>query len=273
MAAVGVLAACLFIIGNFWLVYRNVDENIKILQTENETVLFLNEDLTDDEITAIGAHLGSMENVDQYVYVSKDQAFEQYKADYADEADLYSDLEAQGVNPLLAYYTLSMKDISIYEETLYQLEQLDGIFRIRARADIIEGIEQTANAIYFVCYWIMGLMLIASLFIIVNTIKIARFMNRRQINIMKFVGATDWFVRWPFIYEGMFIGILAAALAFGVEWYAYTYVVEELAPVLSSLTILTFESVYMSLAAAFLACGIAVGVIGSGISIRKYLDT
>ncbi|HWP80150.1 MAG TPA: permease-like cell division protein FtsX [Candidatus Acidoferrum sp.] len=272
MAAVGVLAACLFIMGNFWLVYQNVDVNLKLLQDENETVLFLNENLTDDEITGIGKRITAIVNVDKCEFVTKEQAFEDYKEAYSDERDLYADIEEQGVNPLRDYYVVTMKDLELYDETIYQLQQIDGVYRVRMRKDIIDGMQQVAKAIYFVCYWIMGLLFAASLFIIVNTIKIARFVNRRQINIMKFVGATDWFVRWPFIFEGAIIGLTAAAIGFAVEWYAYTYVMEKLATAIKAITIITFQQAFLPLLAAFIVCGLVVGVLGSGISIRKYLD-
>ena len=274
LAAVGVLAACLFIMGNFWLIYQNVDVNLKMLQDENETVMFLDNDLTDEEITQIGLRIIDIENVDadKCKFVTKEQAFEEYKAAYSDEQDLYSDIEMEGVNPLRNYYTVSMKNLELYDETVYQLEQIEGVYRMRVRKDIVDGIQQVAKAIYFVCYWIMGLLFVASLFIIVNTIKIARFINRRQINIMKFVGATDWFVRWPFIFEGAIIGILAALIGFSVEWYAYTYVMEQLAAAIKAITIITFAEAFYPLLLAFMGCGLAVGVLGSVISIRKYLD-
>jgi cell division transport system permease protein len=272
MAAVGVLAACLFIMGNFWLVYQNVDVNLKMLQDENETVLFLNDDLTDEQITEIGKRIAAIENVDKCEFVTKEQAFEDYKEAYSDEQDLYADIEEKGINPLRDYYVITMKDLALYDETIYQFQQLDGVYRVRMRKDIIDGMQQVAKAIYFVCYWIMGLLFAASLFIIVNTIKIARFVNRRQINIMKFVGATDWFVRWPFIFEGALIGFSAAALGFAVEWYAYTYVMEKLAAAIKAITIITFQQAFTPLLFAFIGCGLVVGILGSAISIRKYLD-
>ncbi len=241
LAAVGVLAACLFIVGNFWLIYLNVDLNLQRLEEENQTVLFLEDAVEEEQFAQIEQRILAINNVAACEFVSKEQAFSDYKAAYAEEYDLYSELDENGINPLRNSYTVTMKDIALYEETVYQLSQIEGVARIRKQnQDTLDGMMTVARSIYFVCYWIMGLLLIASLFIIMNTIKIARFTNRRQINIMKFVGATDWFIRWPFIFEGAIIGILAAIISHLFVWYTYANVMVKLGSTIKVLEILPF---------------------------------
>ncbi len=271
LAAVGVLAACLFIMGNFWLIYQNVELNIDKMENENETVLFVDDEM-EGAVDSVKAALEIIANIDTITFKSKEEAFIEYKESYSDEQDLLSELEANNINPLPNSYTVSMKNIELYDETLYQLEQIEGVSSIRARSDTVEGIMSVANTVYFISYWIMGLLFFASMFIIMNTIKIARFVNRKTINIMKLVGATDWSVRWPFIYEGAIIGLLAAVISFGFEWYAYDYVTENFIETINIVNILPFADVASTLFITFMGAGLSIGVIGSALSIRKYLD-
>lgn len=189
LAAVGVLAACLFIVGNFWLIYLNVDLNLQRLEEENQTVLFLDDSVGEEQFAQIEQSILAIGNVSACEFISKEQAFADYKEAYAEEYDLYSELDENGINPLRNSFSVTMENIELYEETVYQLSQIEGVARIRKQnQDTLDGMMTVAKSIYFVCYWIMGLLLIASLFIIMNTIKIARFTNRRQISIMKYVG-------------------------------------------------------------------------------------
>jgi len=272
-AAVGVLAACLFIMGNFWLIYLNVDLNLQRMEEENLTMLFLDDAVDSDRFADIRSQIERIDNVAACEFISKEQAFEEYKATYAEEYDLYQDLEEQGINPLPNSFSVTMKDITLYEETVYQLSRIEGVARIRKQnQDTIDGMLAVAESVYFICYWIMGLLFVASLFIIMNTIKIARFTNRRQINIMKFVGATDWFIRWPFIFEGAIIGLLAAGISHLFTWYTYTNVMVKLGETIRIFEILPFAGVSMQMLSVEAACGLLIGVLGSAISIRRYFD-
>ncbi|MBQ2698297.1 MAG: permease-like cell division protein FtsX, partial [Clostridia bacterium] len=235
--------------------------------------LFLDDEVPSDRFAEIRSRIEQIENVAACEFISKEQAFEDYKATYAEEYDLYEDLEAQGINPLPNSFSVTMKDITIYEETIYQLSRIEGVARIRKQnQDTIDGMLSVAKSIYFICYWIMGLLFVASLFIIMNTIKIARFTNRRQINIMKFVGATDWFIRWPFIFEGAIIGLLAAVISHLFVWYTYTNVMIKLGETIRIFEILPFAEVSSQMLLVASVCGLLIGVLGSSISIRRYFD-
>ena len=273
LAAVGVLAACLFIVGNFWLIYLNVDLNLQRLEKENQTVLFLDDAVGEDQFAQIEQSILAIGNVSACEFISKEQAFADYKEAYAEEYDLYSELDENGINPLRNSFSVTMENIELYEETVYQLSQIEGVARIRKQnQDTLDGMMTVAKSIYFVCYWIMGLLLIASLFIIMNTIKIARFTNRRQISIMKYVGATDWFIRWPFIFEGAIIGLLAAVISHLFVWYTYSNVMVKLGESIKVLEILPFAQVSGQMLLVTCSCGLVVGVLGSAISIRRYFD-
>ncbi len=273
LAAIGVLAACLFIVGNFWMIYLNVDINLRRLEEENQTVLFLDDSVEEEVFPEIEKQIVAIENVDTCVFVSKEEAFADYREAYAEEYEIYSELTESGINPLRNSFAVTMKDITLYQETVYQLSKIEGVARIRKQNQTtLDGIMTVAKTIYFVCYWIMGLLLVASLYIIMNTIKIARFTNQRQINIMKFVGATDWFIRWPFIVEGCIIGLLAALLAYLFVWYTYVNVMVKLGGTIAVLELQPFEQVSRQMLLMMCSCGLLVGVVGSAFSIRRYFD-
>lgn len=274
MAAVGVLAACLFVIGTFWLIYNNVDANLRNLAEYNRTVLFIDEDSTQEQIDELEQMILAIGNVESCAFVSKDEALLDFTEGYSD--GLFEDVLAEGVNPLRDSFEITMKDTALYAETMYQLRRFESegiVARIRdQKQETIDGINSMADTVYMVCYWIMGLLFVAALFIIMNTIKLARFNYRRQINIMKYVGATDWFIRWPFIFEGGIIGLLAAGLGYFFVWYGYTRVFEGLSSTVSFLQILPFQEVAGQMMAVSLAGGLLIGVLGSAISIRRFFD-
>ena len=274
MAAVGVLAACLFVIGNFWLIYANVDENLQTLEEYNQTVLFIDEDSNQEQIDELEAKILAIGNIESCIFISKEEALADFTKDYTD--GLFDDVLTNNANPLRDSFAVTMKDTALYAETLYQLRRFESegiVARIRdQKQETIDGINSLASTVYMVCYWIMGLLFLAALFIIMNTIKLARFNYRRQINIMKYVGATDWFIRWPFIFEGAIIGLLAAGLGYFFVWYGYTRVFEGLSSTVNFLQILPFQSVAGQMLLVSLVGGLLVGILGSAISIRRFFD-
>ncbi|MDP4152937.1 MAG: permease-like cell division protein FtsX [Bacillota bacterium] len=269
LASVCVLAACLLITSNFFLITLNLQRNIKAIEDKNEVSLFVEDKATDADVQNIKSQLSSIDNIKNIEYKSKQQALEEYKSKFTDQKVLFNDLEND--NPLPAYFKVTMNDITKFNDTLSKLRQVTHISSIRSQEDIVDAIIKTGSVIKNVSMWIMIIMLIASLFIIVNTIRLAFFHYRRQINIMKYIGATNWFIRWPFIVEGTIIGIISGLISFGLQWYAYIYAFQSIASSLSFVVVIPFTSVAPTLALAFLCVGIVIGVVGSAISIGRYL--
>ncbi len=271
VASVGVLATCLFIMGSFWLMTQNVSVNLKMVEDQNEIVVFLSDELDESGVTRVGTRLSALDNVAQTKLTTKDEAMKDFKEKYVNQASLIESLGQE--NPLRNSYSIKLKDLSFYDETLYQIEGISGIESIRSRSDITDKLVAIGSVLSFLGALVMGLLLVTSLFIIVNTIKLARFVHRKEINIMKYVGATNWFIRWPFIIEGGVLGLIAGVLAFGAQWYIYVYVIETLFSTNNLLiSIIPFEELSRGVLTAFLAGGSAIGVIGSAITIRKYLE-
>ena len=269
VASITVLMSCLVVMGSFALLILNIDVNLEKLGLLNEIVVFIDETKTDEEVAAIGEQIRALDNVAEVTFISNEQALEEEKAKYAEYSGLYELVE--GDNPLRDSFVVKYEDNSKVSTLDYQIGQIDGIAKKNNRLDLATSIENVKSGISIVLIWFMAILFVVSIFVIINTIKLAVHSRRAEITIMRYVGATDWFVILPFIFEGIFIGLLSSALAFLIQWYMYSYVVKMMAGTFDFLTILGFNEIGYYVALIFLAIGVVTGIIGSTISTRKYL--
>ncbi len=268
-AAIGITVACLLIMGTFSLVAYNVNENLKDLQRENAVLAFVDENLSDEEAKALQTELEKLPNVADCTFVSREEAMDSYLEEY-NEDDLYSDLDPQ---ILRHRYVLHLKNLDDMSLTTDALKTVDGIVKIRADQDISTGFLTVRNIAGVISITLIAILLIVSVFITSNTIKLTTFDRREEIAIMKMVGATDGFIRWPFVYEGLLLGLTSAAFAFGLQWLLYRAIAEGIAnsDTLQLLRVVPFEQIYVPVAIAFGVVGILVGVGGSLTAIRRFL--
>jgi cell division transport system permease protein len=268
-AAIGITVACLVIMGTFSLVAYNANENLKDLQRENAVLAFVDENLSDEEARGLQSQLEKLPNVTSCTFVSREEARDSYIEQY-DEDDLYSDLDPQIFRHR---YVLKLGNLEQMSKTVQAVQGVEGIVKIRADEDISNGFLTVRNIAGVISITLIAILLIVSVFIISNTIKLTTFDRKDDIAIMKMVGATDGFVRWPFVYEGLLLGILSAAFAFGFQWLLYRAIAEgvEKSDTLQLLRIVPFEQIYVPVAIAFGAVGVFVGVGGSLTAIRKFL--
>ena len=268
-AAIGITVACLVIMGTFSLVAYNANENLKDLQRENAVLAFVDENLSDEEARGLQSQLEKLPNVTSCTFVSREEARDSYVEQY-DEDDLYSDLDPQIFRHR---YVLKLGNLEQMSKTVQAVQGVEGIVKIRADEDISNGFLTVRNIAGVISITLIAILLIVSVFIISNTIKLTTFDRKDDIAIMKMVGATDGFVRWPFVYEGLLLGILSAAFAFGFQWLLYRAIAEgvEKSDTLQLLRIVPFEQIYVPVAIAFGAVGVFVGVGGSLTAIRKFL--
>ena len=268
-AAIGITVACLLIMGTFSLVAYNANENLKDLQRENAVLAFVDENLTDEEAMALQSQLEKLPNVSDCTFVSREEARDSYVEQY-DEDDLYSDLDPEIFRHR---YVLHLKDLDDMAQTSQALQNVEGIVKIRADEDISNGFLTMRNIAGVISITLIAILLIVSVFIISNTIKLTTFDRRDDIAIMKMVGATNGFIRWPFVYEGLLLGLLSAAFAFGLQWLLYRAIMEgiENSDTLQLLRIVPFDKIWKPVAVAFGGVGIVVGVGGSLTAIRRFL--
>lgn len=268
-AAIGITVACLLIMGTFSLVAYNADYNLKNLQKENAILAFIDETLSDEDARALQSKVEAVPNVADAAFVSREQARDSYVAQY-DENDLYANLDP---SIFRHRFVIHLQDDALLSETVGALRQVDGIAKVRADEAISAGFITARNVASVISVTLIVILLIVSVFIISNTIKLTTFDRRDEIAIMKMVGATDGFIRWPFVYEGLLIGLMGAVIAFGLQWLLYEAISKGIAgsDTLQLLRVVSFRRIWGPVAGVFGLVGILVGVGGSLTAIRKFL--
>ena len=268
-AAIGVTVACLLIMGTFTLVAYNVNENLSELQRENAVVAFVDDTLNDVHAKELQEELMKVENVSSCTFVSREEARDNYVDNY-DEDDLYTDLSA---DVFRHRYVIHLEDPSRMAETKAAVENVEGIAKARGDEAISNGFITLRNVASLVSLALVAVLLLVSLFIMSNTIKLTTFDRREEIAIMKMVGATNGFIRWPFVFEGLLLGLLGAVAAFLLQWLLYAAMCRGISAsdTLQLLRIVPFARIWKVVAIVFGATGLLVGVGGSTMAIRRFL--
>ena len=274
-ASILVLMALLIVMGSFSLLVYNIDINLENIGVLNEIVVFCDENCTDEEIADIGRQIRLLDNVneDMVKHNTKQQILDEERAKYAgtEVENVFKEMVDRGVNPYRDEFIVTYNDNSEVTTLEYQLGQIQGIDKINSRADLAEKVEGIKNSVTFIFIFFLVVLFVVSLFVIINTIKLAVYARKQEIAIMRYVGATKWFITLPFVFEGMLIGLIASGVAYLVEWYMYTYIGKMLMQNSSVLTIVPFSQVDGLVILGFLAVGLFSGIVGSAISLRKYL--
>ncbi len=268
-AAIGVTVACLLIMGTFTLVAYNVNENLSELQRENAVVAFVDDTLNDAHAKELQEELMKVENVASCTFVSREEARDNYVDNY-DEDDLYTDLSA---DVFRHRYVIHLEDPSLMAETKAAVENVEGIAKARGDEAVSNGFITLRNVASLVSLALVAVLLLVSLFIMSNTIKLTTFDRREEIAIMKMVGATNGFIRWPFVFEGLLLGLLGAVAAFLLQWLLYAAMCRGISAsdTLQLLRIVPFARIWKVVAIVFGATGLLVGVGGSTMAIRRFL--
>jgi len=271
IASVFTVVASLLVFGIFMVLALNLSYMVNQVESDYEITLTVADELTPEQTQKLGETLRSVENVSEAIFVTKDERLENLKAQFGENAALLDDYKNER-NPLSNWYKIRCVDLSLSEATVAEIKNIEGVAKVISNQDTIQKLTKASGYISRMSAWVMLSLAIISVFIISNTIKLTVFSRRREINIMKFVGATDWFIRWPFVIEGIIIGLLGsllsgAALCFGYEGLTNLFTSLNIAFVqfmpLSDIVVLLFGS--------FIIMGMGMGAVGSLISVRKYL--
>lgn len=270
IASIAVLFSCLLLIGASVLFSVNAGSALNMVESQNVAMVFLKDDLSEEQIAQIGTKIKDTANISSCEFISKEEAFKRQLATMGEEeAAFFEGMEDMNVLP--DAYQISVKDLSEYNTTISAVKAIDGVEEINGQSGLAETLSSVRRAVTIVGTALIAMMFLISLFIISNTIKITMYSRRLQISIMKAVGATDWFVRVPFVIEGMILGILSGLLTLGVLYYIYKALLVYLNGTISGFQFVPFGSVAWYLLAAFILIGVIAGVFGSLISIGKYL--
>ena len=269
-ATIGVTVACLLIMGTFTLVAVNADANLKDLEAENQILAYVEETYTESQTKALKAALEAIPNVASAEHISREQAMEDFVAKYPDE-ELFKGLDPE---ILRDRYVIKVADLELQRETVQALRNTTGVADVSAYEAVADGFITIRNVATTVCVALIVVLFVVSVFITSNTIRLTTFDRREEIAIMRMVGATNSFIRWPFVYEGFLLGLLSAGIAFGLQWGLYAAVAQGVNnnDTLQLLRVMSFEELWKPVAATFLGSGIVIGVFGSLSAIRKFLQ-
>mgnify|MGYP002625168140 CR=1 FL=1 len=268
-AAIGVTVACLLIMGTFSLVAYNANVNLADLQKENAMVAFVDDSLTESQAKALQSKLEKVDNVADCTFMSRDEAKENYIEKY-DGDELYGDLPA---DVFRHRYIIHVTDPDHIMETKTAVEQVPGIAKARADEAVANGFVTVRNVAGVISIALIAILLLVSVFIISNTIKLTTFDRRDEIAIMKMVGATNGFIRWPFVFEGLLLGLFGAVIAFGLQWLLYSAMANGISTsdTMQLLEVVPFRTIWQPVAGIFAAAGVVIGVGGSLMAIRRFL--
>ena len=272
LASVATISACLFLFGLFYAILANFQHIVETAQEGVSVTVFFEEEIGDDRIAEIGEMIQKRVEVSKVNYVSADDAWDSFKEEYLGE---YSDGFTE--NPLAdsANYEIYLKDVSMQGDLVTYLESIEGIRQVN-KSEITANTLTGVNALIgYVSVGIIGILLAVSVFLISNTVTIGISVRKEEIAIMKYIGATDFFVRSPFVIEGIIIGLLGSLLPLGIIYVVYNRVVEyvmiKFQVLTTLLNFLPVETIFATLIPVSVAMGVGIGFVGSFITVRKHL--
>ena len=270
-AAVCVTVACLLIVGSFSILVYNVNIMVEELNQTNEILAYVDETLSEADAKSVGTKINMIENVLQAEFIPREQALEEFIADHQDEEESFSGLDA---SDLRHRFRVVLEDNRLIKQTDQAIQEIPGVVKTVAEYEMAQGFSTLQDVLHIVSLGIIAVLLAVSLLIISNTVKLAMYDRKDEIAIMKMVGATNGFIRLPFVVEGFTLGMLGAALAFGLEWVMYDAMVVKIGEVdaLQLFRFVPFEELLIPMIATFAGTGLFVGVVGSWTAIRKFMD-
>ena len=274
-ASLIIMCATMFIFGIFFLIGENVNYIIEQVQSQQAMQVFIKEDTTKEQEEALKQKITAIQYVNTIEYVSKEDALTDVKGWSTEIGNILGDITADGYNPFKASYVITLTDLTKSEEVEKQITGFEEVDSVQAGNKTINTLVKIANGIRTATGVILILLILISVFIIANTIKLTVHARRKEISIMKYVGATNGFIRWPFMVEGIIIGVISAIISIVILGFAYDFIADKLVISISAtlpLTLLTFSEMFSMLLTIYIIMGIGIGAIGSAISMRKYLD-
>lgn len=277
LACIGVLFSCLMLIGFSVLLSLNLDNVISDIEQQNEVIIFLSDNCSDEEVNEISELLEGLPYISTFEFVNKDEALEKHIRfiNLKNSENIFESLKED--NPLPDTFNVVLSDLSEMESFIDEIEDLDVVEQVNAPLEIAKMIVSIKNVLHIAGIVIVFILFLVSLVIISNTIKLTIYNRRKEINIMKFVGASDFFIKLPFIVEGISIGLISAISAYLSLWYGYNYLISKMSDIKLQWIINLYNnivpfSVYnMYILSFFLGVSLFIGIMGSSFFVKKYL--
>ncbi len=271
-ASITSVIAALLVIGIFFIIMLNIDYAASALESQIEMMVYLDEGLSEETISVMRDEIKSINGVKDILFISKDTALKDMQKKLGDNAYLLEGLESD--NPLPNTFIITLKNPQDASSVSLALSSMANIEKVSYGKEDLEKLLKATYVLRMASLLVIVILLFISIFIISNTIKLTVFARRREIGIMKFVGATDWFVRGPFVIEGMLLGVIggiAATALLGAGYYYCINLVRDQMIGILSITLMPFKQVTMSMTALLLCVGLVIGTIGSLLSVRRFI--
>ena len=274
-ASLMIMCATMIIFGIFLILGENINHFVEGVESEQGIQVFVKNEATQEQIDELGEKIRAIDGVSTVEFVSKDEALEQMKERFGDRQDLLEGYEGEN-NIFTASYVVTLTDLTKSQAVQDQINTYSDVDKkINSKDEVVTTLINLANGIKIVTGVILVLLIVISIFIIANTIKLTVHARRKEISIMKYVGATNGFIRWPFIVEGMIIGVLASIISIAIVGVSYSYIAESLVNSqflqTINMSLVSFGDMFNSIIFVYMLLGIGIGALGSIISMRKYL--
>ncbi len=271
-ASVAVLLSCMIMIGSAFMLLVNIQSVIDSIEEKNVIMVYVVQDADEAAVAKLGEDLNAISYVSHTEFVDKETAFQKEIEALGTDATYFEGVE----NPLPDLYKVSVNGMENFDSAIREIEKLPNVDTIRDDKDIATVLINVRSSVTYLSVGIILLLMLVSLFIISNTIRITMFSRRLEISIMKSVGATNGFIRWPFVIEGILLGVISAVVSLGAVWGVYEVVKGSVSDMLGSVvdissSLVPFTDYIIIILAAFLIIGILSGVVGSMVSIQRYL--
>lgn len=273
LASICVLMSCLVLIGTASMMFVNIDSLLERIEEENVVMVYIADETAQDEITQMESEIRAIDNIKEVEFISKEAAWEE-QLETMEEAQAKFFKEVSSDIPLPDAYKVTVNNLDYFDQTVSSLEGLDNIDTIRENKDLAQKLVTIRQGISIIAVVIIAVLFLISLFIISNTIRLTVYSRRLEISIMKSVGATNSFVRFPFVIEGVILGVLSGAIGLGLVWGLYELAVTQFRDVLASLNLqaISFADYALPMLGIFVLIGVVCGVGGSLVTMSKYLN-
>ncbi|QSX06133.1 ABC transporter permease [Sedimentibacter sp. zth1] len=275
IASIGSVTAVLIILGYILMIVLNVNNVAMVTKEEfDQIVVYIKDESTEDEIKKLGEELEKIDGVLTTVYKPKEEALEELKGEWGDEASLLEDLRR---NPLPNSYIIQVKDVIYSDSVISKVKQLEGIESTRYYQEAVKSLISISNILKKIGVIVTLILILISIFIISNTVKITVVFRRKEIELMQYIGATNGYVRGPFLIEGIILGILGSLIAIGIIAFSYNYFTDYMTNYFALVSgfsnyIINFNMILKDIVIIFLTIGTGIGTLGSLISLKKFLN-
>jgi len=275
VAAIGVLIACMLLVGASYLLTMNINSLVGYFESQNEALVYLNDVISKAGIERIEGQLNEMDNISSVTFISKEEGLEEYMESLGDDGTLMNWLVDD--NPLQDSFRVVVRDMSLLSDTVEEIRALAGVDTVSASGEVADAVTAIKHGVNTSGTAVIVILAAVSLLIVANTIRLSVFNRRKEISIMKYVGATDAFIRLPFLSEGILLGVISSVFAFLLLWGGYSAVIKAIQDSAFAYSgilmgnLIPFEDVALQIFLYFLGCGVAIGGIGSALFVGKYI--